>query len=400
MRSGEFSRFSDRFEYHPGQNELYKTLEEIKNSSEDWIDLTLSNPTKSGLIYPSEAILHSLSKAESLEYDPDPRGLLSARKAVAEYYREKEILYSPEDLFLTSSSSEAYSYLIKLLCNPKDRVLIPSPGYPLFEFLSLLDGVEFESYSLEENRNWSIDFQDLESKISKNTKIVFVVSPNNPSGSILSPGDFSRLENLAVEKGFSIIIDEVFSDYIHDKKGHIPKTKSSKAPVFVVNGISKILALPQMKLSWIHIDGPDDWKEECKERLEIIADTYLGLSTPIQIALPDLFQWRKMIQSQIQRRIKRNLSFLEESANNENLIRYSPPLAGWYAILRSECFDPDEEICVRLLKEKKVLVHPGSMFGFAEGFGNLVLSLLSEPDPFREGFERILEFAKSIRDRA
>ncbi|TGM97775.1 pyridoxal phosphate-dependent aminotransferase [Leptospira dzoumogneensis] len=392
MDSENSPRFSDRFEFIPGENDLYSLLESFKRSGQDWIDLTISNPTKVGLVYPREAILHSLEKQESMEYDPDPKGTLEARKSIVSYYKEKGHTISEEDLFLTSSSSEAYSYLIKLLCNPGEEVLIPSPGYPLFEFLSLLDGVEFNSYQLDQSSGWKIDFENLNSKITNKTKILFLVSPNNPTGNILSLEEFEKLKTLAKTKRIALVLDEVFSDYLHEENRDQIDFFHTDFPVFVVNGISKILALPQMKLSWIHVGGPTSWKKECKERLEIIADTYLSVGTPIQLALPELFQWRNMIQSQVLRRIRRNLQVLESSYSSHPSIVYASPKGGWYAVLQSDSFLNDEEFCFRLLEKEKVLVHPGSMFGFEEDQGNIVISLIVETESFQSGLEKISTF--------
>ncbi|TGL62780.1 pyridoxal phosphate-dependent aminotransferase [Leptospira sarikeiensis] len=389
MNSGKNPRFSDRFEFVPGENDLYTLLESVKKSGEDWIDLTASNPTKVGLIYPREAILHSLEKPESMVYDPDPKGTNLARTSIANYYQEKGYNISVEDLFLTSSSSEAYSFLLKLLCNPGEEVLIPSPGYPLFEFLSILDGVEFNFYKLDNKSDWKIDFIDLEAKITSKTKIIFLVSPNNPTGSIISKEEFEKLNSIAKQNGIAIVLDEVFSDYIHDLNSEKIDPFVCDSPLFVVNGISKILALPQMKLSWIHVGGSRDWKKECKERLEIIADTYLSVGTPIQLALSELFQWRKMIQSQVLRRIQRNLQLLENFSSKHSKIRFISPKGGWYSVLQSETFMQDENFAFRLLEKEKVLVHPGSMFGFEENSGNIVLSLIVETELLESSLEKI-----------
>ncbi|MEI1277575.1 pyridoxal phosphate-dependent aminotransferase [Leptospira venezuelensis] len=382
-------RFSDRFEFISGENDLYSLLESFKKSGEDWIDLTISNPTKVGLVYPREAILHSLEKPESLEYDPDPKGTLLARKSIVAYYKEKGYTISEEDLFLTSSSSEAYSYLIKLLCNPGEEVLIPSPGYPLFEFLSLLDGIEFNSYNLDQKTDWNIDFEDLSSKITNKTKILFLVSPNNPTGSLLTSEEFEKLKVISKTKKIALVLDEVFSDYLHEENRDQLDFFHTDFPVFVVNGVSKILALPQMKLSWMHVGGPTNWKKECKERLEIIADTYLSVGTPIQRALPELFQWRNMIQSQVLRRIRRNLQILDSFHSSHPKIAYTSPKGGWYGILQSSSFLKDEDFSFRLLQKEKVLVHPGSMFGFDEDSGNIVISLISETELFQSGLKKI-----------
>lgn len=389
MDSENTPRFSDRFEFIPGENDLYSLLGSFKNSGQDWIDLTVSNPTKVGLVYPREAILHSFQKPESMEYDPDPKGTFNARRSIVNYYKEKGHIISEEDLFLTSSSSEAYSYLIKLLCNPGEEVLIPSPGYPLFEFLSVLEGVEFNSYKLNQNDCWKIDFEDLDSKITNKTRILFLVSPNNPTGSILTSEEFERLKIISKSKKIALVLDEVFSDYLYEKNQEQIDFFHTDFPLFVVNGISKILALPQMKLSWIHVGGPTNWKKECKERLEIISDTYLSVGTPIQLALPELFQWRNMIQSQVLRRIQRNLQILESFRSSHPQIVYTSPKGGWYTILQSKSFLIDEEFSFRLLQKEKVLVHPGSMFGLEEDLGSIVVSLISETELFHSGLEKI-----------
>ncbi|GBF39558.1 pyridoxal phosphate-dependent aminotransferase [Leptospira johnsonii] len=392
MDSENTPRFSDRFEFIPGENDLYSLLGSFKSSGQDWIDLTVSNPTKVGLVYPREAILHSLEKPESLEYDPNPKGIINARRSIVGYYKEKGNTISEEDLFLTSSSSEAYSYLIKLLCNAGEEVLIPSPGYPLFEFLSLLDGVEFNTYKLNQNEDWKIDFENLNSKISNKTKILFLVSPNNPTGSLITSEEFEKLKVISRTKKIALVLDEVFSDYLHEENQNQIDFFHTDFPMFVVNGVSKILALPQMKLSWIHVGGPTNWKKECKERLEIISDTYLSVGTPIQLALPELFQWRNMIQSQILRRIRRNLQILESFHFSHPGIDYYSPKGGWYSVLQSESFLNDEEFCLRLLEKEKVLVHPGSMFGFEEDSGSIVISLISETELFQSGLEKVSTF--------
>ncbi|TGK07296.1 pyridoxal phosphate-dependent aminotransferase [Leptospira semungkisensis] len=397
MNQEEVPPFSKRFEFHSGENELYSLVKKYKEAKEDWIDLTVSNPTKARMIYPSEAILHSLSKPGGMEYDPDPKGILSAREAVSLYYEERGLDFSPDDLFLTSSSSEAYSYLIKLLCDPGDQVLIPSPGYPLFEFISMMDSAEFDSYELEEGSDWKINFADLESKISTKTKILFVVSPNNPTGNILSIDEFKKLKSLAKKNQFAIVIDEVFIDYTEDSSLQKIDPSDSDIPIFIVNGISKILALPQMKLSWIHVSGPSRWKSECKERLEIISDTYLSVGTPIQLALSELLQWRKMIQGQVQRRIQRNLQILETHLKDHHNIKFQSPQGGWYSILQSDLWNQDEDFCLQLLKEEKVLIHSGSMFGFKEGSGFIVLSLIVENEILEEGLDRLVRFSQKLK---
>ncbi|EPG74505.1 aminotransferase, class I/II [Leptospira fainei serovar Hurstbridge str. BUT 6] len=388
------SKFSGRFEFESGENDLYLKVKELRNSGNEIIDLTISNPTRVKITYPNEAILHSLSRSESLTYEPSPQGILSAREAVSKYYQERDIQVSADDLFLTSSSSEAYSYILKLFCDPEDEVLIPAPGYPLFEFLTVLEGVKFRSYSLNSMANWEIDFESFERNLSLKTKLIFLVSPNNPTGSVLSDSEFSRLVDLCEARGIGLVLDEVFVDYFHEAGKIPPRFRTNRVPFFTVNGISKILALPQMKLSWIHVDGPEKWKLECKERLEIIADTFLSVNTPIQFALPELLEWRRMIQGQISRRIRRNLQSLNVLISDSKKLIFRSPAAGWYAILGSHSMQDPDTYCLQLLESENTLVHPGSMFGFPEEEFVLIISLIAENELFEEGISRILRFSK------
>ncbi|TGK11852.1 pyridoxal phosphate-dependent aminotransferase [Leptospira fletcheri] len=386
------SKFSDRFDFEAGENPLYSKVGDLKKAGTEILDLTVSNPTRVKLSFPGEAILHSLTKSASLVYEPESQGSEAARNCVADYYRERGFNLFPEDLFLTSSSSEAYSYIIKLICNPGDEILIPSPGYPLFEFLALLEGVKFSSYDLDPGQDWKPNIQEIEAAISVRTKLLFLVSPNNPTGSMISESDFSEIVRFCESKEIGIVLDEVFCDYIHSEEIQRPALHTQKVPFFRINGISKILALPQMKLSWVHIDGPENWKAECKERLEIISDTYLSVATPIQHALSDLMPWRKLIQGQVLRRISRNLKILSGMIPNAGKIRFRPPVAGWYAVLESDFFREQETFCLHLLEKGHTLVHPGCMFGFPEDHPAIVLSLLPENEILETGIAKILDF--------
>lgn len=388
--------FSARFSFQDGQNEFAEVLSEYKKNRIHYYDLTASNPTQAGFQYPSEAIRHSFATSDPITYNPDPQGNIEARKTVAEYYLSKGIKIDPEDLFLTSSSSEAYSFLFKLFCNPGDSILIPAPGYPLFEFLSVMEGLETVSYFTKKENEWKLQESDLQPNDLKKSKLILIVSPNNPTGSILNESDFNSLKNTFKNYNLPVIIDEVFSDYVYGEESH--KTPiDSEIPAITVNGLSKILGLPGMKLSWILLSGPDSWKQKAKEYLELISDTYLSVNTPVQNILSDLFKWKNLIQAQILKRIQRNLSFLRMVLNDSNVaskIRCDFPSAGWYCVLESEAFYPEEKFSLDLLKERKVYVHPGEMFGFPENknFGTIVLSLLTDPEEFESGMNGILDF--------
>ncbi|EMY76802.1 aminotransferase, class I/II [Leptospira weilii serovar Ranarum str. ICFT] len=390
--------FSSRFSFQEGENEFAKILSEYKKNRIPYYDLTISNPTQAGFQYPVEAIRHGFGTADLITYHPNPRGNLEARKKIQEYYGSKGLEIDPDDLFLTSSSSEAYSYLFKLFCDPGDSILIPAPGYPLFEFLSVMEGLQTVSYFTKKKNGWKLKESDLNPKDLEKCKLLLVVSPNNPTGSVLNEFDFNSLKNTLKNHNLPLIIDEVFSDYVYGEESH--KTLiDSEIPVISVNGLSKMLGLPGMKLSWILLSGPKFWKQKAKEYLELISDTYLSVNTPVQNVLPDLLQWKNLIQSQIIKRIQRNLSFLKRTLNVSTVsqtIRCDFPNAGWYCVLESEIFFPEEEFSLRLLKQGKVYSHPGEMFGFPDekNTGRLVLSLLTPTETFESGLEKILNFKK------
>ncbi|RHX92319.1 pyridoxal phosphate-dependent aminotransferase [Leptospira stimsonii] len=391
-------RFSSRFSFQEGENEFAEILSEYKRQNVAFIDLTASNPTQAGIQYPSEAIRHSFQTADLITYLPDPQGDKTARDTIREYYKSKGMEIQSEDLFLVSSSSEAYSYLFKLFCDAGDSILIPAPGYPLFEFLSVMEGLHTISYYTKKENLWKLQRSDLKPKDLEKSKLLLIVSPNNPTGSIFTESDFESIKELLIYHNIPLIIDEVFSDYVYDGEVHSTLI-DSETPVITVNGLSKILGMPGMKLSWILLSGPATWKRKTKEFLELISDTYLSVNTPVQNVLSDLMQWRTMIQTQILKRIQRNRTTLKRILSELELtkkILCDLPKAGWYCTLESEGFFPEEKIALRLLKEKQVYTHAGEMFGFPElgDSGRIVLSLLTETESFETGMGRIVEFLK------
>ncbi|EJP17815.1 aminotransferase, class I/II [Leptospira interrogans str. FPW2026] len=390
----ESFRFSSRFSFQEGENEFSKILSEYKKNQIYYFDLTLSNPTQADFQYPTEAIRHSFATSDLITYHPNPQGNLETRKKIQEYYASKGLDIDPDDLFLTSSSSEAYSFLFKLFCDPGDSILIPAPGYPLFEFLSVMEGIRTVSYFTKKENGWKLTNSDLDPKDLEKCKLILSVSPNNPTGSVLNQSDFYSIKNTLKYYNLPIIIDEVFSDYIYGTESYNTLIDPD-IPVVNVNGLSKMLGLPGMKLSWILLSGPKVWKQKSKEYLELISDTYLSVNTPVQNILADLFQWKNFIQSQINKRIQRNLSFLRENLSHDGVskkIQCDFPNAGWYCVLESEEFFPEEKYALRLLKEKKIYVHPGEIFGFPEekNLGRIVLSLLTPTETFELGVKEIL----------
>lgn len=361
-------------------------------------DLTASNPTACGLQYDKHALLHALNQSQALTYQPIARGLLSAREAVAAYYKEETFAYcDPEHLFLTTSTSEAYSFLFRLLCDPGDEVLIAQPSYPLFEFLADLDDVRLVSYPLFYDHGWHLDLASLSASITPRTRAIVIVQPNNPTGHFTRAVERETLEQLCSQHGLALIVDEVFLDYPLDSSGNtLSKNRSFASgnhpvPTFILSGLSKVSALPQMKVAWIYCAGPEGILQDAIARLEVIADTFLSMNAPIQHALPALLEARHGIQAQILARGRENLAELDRQLAEQTMVSRLVVEAGWYAVLRVPALEPADAAVIRLLQTKQVLVHPGHFYGFS-GEGWLVVSLLTPAAEFAEGIRRLVQF--------
>lgn len=364
--------FSSRLDWNAQTNRLSA----LRKSKQHVLDLTESNPTRAGIVYPGEQILGAFDDARALRYDPEPRGLFSAREAVAKYYGD----VSASRILLTASTSEAYAYLFKLLCDPGDEILSPRPSYPLFEFLAGLESVRVAQYPLRYDGAWHIDFQALERAITPRTRAIVVVNPNNPTGSFLKREERRRLEQF----GIPLLSDEVFSDYgfFPDDSRVTSLTEVAESLTFSMSGLSKIAALPQMKLGWIVASGPGH--ETALDHLELIADTYLSVATPVQIALPVLLEASVAVRAEITKRTQANLALLKSVAHPMHVE------GGWYATLQVPRTRREEEWAIHLLDRRDVLVQPGYYFDFeSEAF--LVLSLLTAPEVFAEGINRVME---------
>jgi alanine-synthesizing transaminase len=382
-------RFSTRFKWNLDSNRLALLLEEKRREHARVLDLTLSNPTRVGLKYPADAVLNALGRPEAIAYDPSPRGLSVAREAVSDYYRERGFEVDPAHLHLTSSTSEGYSYLFKLLADQGESVLAPQPSYPLFEFLAALEGVELRPYELTylHPMGWEIDFDSMERAIDDGTRAVIVVSPNNPTGSFIKRPEIERLNGICSRHGLALICDEVFGDYFFeaDERRAPSLVTNHSVLTFVLSGFSKILALPQMKLSWIVTAGQAALRDEAIERLDLIADTFLSVGAPVQHAAPVWLKSRSEMQGQILERVHGNLQSLRQV---ESLCRLLTVEGGWYATLDVPRYVPEEELVLSLLERDDVLAHPGYFFDFPrEAF--LILSLLPEPEVFREAIGRL-----------
>jgi len=291
---------------------------------------------------------------------------------------------------LTTSTSEAYTLLFKLLCDPGDSVLVPQPSYPLFESLAGLDGVRADPYRLEYHGRWSIDRDSVRGVLSSSTRAILVVTPNNPTGSMLRAADRDWLAALAAERDIAIISDEVFRDYTFEPAADAASfSGESRALTFVLGGLSKSAGLPQMKLGWIAVSGPEALAARAMDQLEVICDTYLSVTTSVQLAAPALIEAGRDVRAAIQERISRNLASLQRALAGESPVSLLTPEGGWSAVLRVPATESEEALVLRLLNEFRVIVHPGYFFDFAtEAF--LVVSLLPAPADFDEGIRRVL----------
>ncbi len=389
--------FASRTQWRFEPNRLTQEIEERRRTGLAILDLTESNPTRCGFDYDGRQILEALSDSRSLTYEPDARGLVAARQAVAAYYAERSSRVEPDQIFLTTSTSEAYSYIFRLLADAGDSVLVPSPSYPLFDFLGRLNDLELIAYPLEYDHAWRIDVATLRSRVTPRTRAILVVHPNNPTGSFVRQRELDSLIELCGEHQLALIADEVFADYAlnHDIAGHEngPRVSThageTRALTFTLSGLSKISALPQMKLAWFVASGPQDLRRKALERLEIIADTYLSVSAPLAHALPALLETRRAIRPQVLGRVRANLHELDRQLLHGSPVSCLEVEGGWYAILKLPITRSDEDWAIEFLREDGVLAHPGHFYDFhSEGY--LVLSLLPAPHVFQQGVGAIL----------
>jgi aspartate/methionine/tyrosine aminotransferase len=385
--------FSRRTNWKLAPNRFTIALDKHRAAGRELLDLTASNPAGIGLRYNSEAILSSLTNPQALEYRPDAKGLLVARDAVSACYRERGATVDPERLVLTTSTSEGYAFVFRLLCDPGDDVLVPAPSYPLFQFLADLQDVRLRLYPLFYDHGWHLDMHALRAAVGERTRAVMLVHPNNPTGSYVKPSEAEALSAICAQRCVALVVDEVFLDFSHD--GQPRSTFAAVAPTpaltFTLSGLSKISGLPQMKFAWIAISGPEDLARDAMARVEVIADTYLSMNAPIQLAAPVLFAQRHEFQRQLMERIRANLAELDRQLSAQKLCERLEMEGGWYAVLRVPVTRSDEDLAIELLEKRSVLLHPGHFYDFpADGY--LVVSLIVREGEFREGVRRLLEF--------
>ena len=389
-------KFSQRTNWNTEESELSQAHRLRREAGLPIADLTASNPTRCGFQYPAD-LLEALRNPSALDYDPQPRGLLPAREAVCDYYAGHGVVVSPERVVLTTSTSEAYSFLFRLLCDPGSEIVVPQPGYPLFDFLAVLDDARLRSAPLVYDHGWQIEPEGFRRAVTPETRAIVLVNPNNPTGHFTKRWEAKELAQICREYDLSLIVDEVFLDYRLGEARTDDRVGSFAAgldgvPVFVISGLSKVAGLPQMKAAWIVASGPE--KGVALDRLEVIADTFLSMNAPVQWALPLWLAGRGEIERQIRNRAIANLAELDRRLLAQKMSIRLEAEGGWYAVLRIPAVRPDE-VTVGELLERGVWVHPGYFFGMPES-GWLVVSLLAPEAEFITGVSRLFEYLRRV----
>ena len=383
--------FSARTRFDLARNRLAAAVEARRRAGAPVLDLTESNPTRAGLAGPRD-LLEGLAQPSALAYEPAPFGLPAARAAVAADYARRGFPVGADRVLLTASTSEAYAFLFKLLCDPGDDLLVPRPGYPLFEYLAALEAVRAVPYALDHDGEWHLSASALARAATPRTRAVVAVNPNNPTGAFLKEEERDLLEGFCAERGLALVSDEVFADYSFrdDPRRAGSVARDGSALAFSLGGLSKSCALPQLKLAWCVVTGPEERRREAAARLEVVADTFLSVSTPVQHAAPALLARREELQAPVRARLAANLAELRRRLAAGSPATLLEPEGGWYAVLRVPATVPEEERVLRLLEERAVLVHPGYFFDFPRE-AYLVLSLLPEPEVFGDAAGRLLD---------
>jgi alanine-synthesizing transaminase len=399
--------FADRTNWNLSPNRLSEALSVHLAAGKRLYDLSASNPTEEGFERPGDAVLNALANDAALTYAPDPKGLLPARQAVANYYKGREDEVSTDDIILTTSTSEAYSFVFRTLCNPGDELLVPAPSYPLFGFLADIHDVRLVQYRLLYDHGWQVDFHALEKAITPRTRGIIVVNPNNPTGHFVKAEDLATLNDICLVRGMALIADEVFLDFAYGDwtmrrdatRNPRPRPANERKPLslavndgaltFTMSGLSKVSGLPQMKAAWLVTNGPKDLKTTALERLEVIADTYLSMNAPVQLALPEFLEQRHRFQKHVITRVRRNVSELDRLLSQKKSCTRLEIEGGWYAVLRVPATRSDDDLAVDLLTNKGIYVHPGHFYDFHSD-GYLIVSLIMQEKEFGEGIRQLL----------
>lgn len=384
---------SRRLPPHADLNALTRALAQRRAEGRPVVDLTDSNPTRAGFTYPGD-LLAALASEAALRYEPQALGMPSAREAVASDHARRGVTIDPDRVILTASTSEAYTWLFKLLCDAGDTVLVPRPSYPLFEHLTQLEGIRAFPFNLEYHGRWEVDFATMQSAPER-ARAVIIVSPNNPTGSYITARELDRVLALCRDRGWALIVDEVFADYPLDARAPLTDIAArADVPAFTLGGLSKTAGLPQLKLGWIVAGGPSDACSAALAGIELIADSFLSVSTPVQVAAAHLLERGGMIRTQIHERVRANLTALRHNAKSFPACEVLSVEGGWSAVVRVPAILTEEQLILELLNREGILAHPGYFFDFPrEAF--LVVSLLPQPDVFRDATARLLRLTSS-----
>ncbi len=375
-------QFSHRTVWEFQENPLTHLVRQLREEGKELGDWTVSNPTLCGFAYARERIAAGLMQPSSFVYAPEPAGHPSARNAIAGFLASRGVEVSSDRILLTASSSEGYSHLFRLLCNPGESIVIPKPGYPLFEDLARINDVALQTYRFHYAGAWHLDAESVRRAVTPSTRAIVVVHPNNPTGNFLSAGEQEMIGRIAQEYGLAIIADEVFLTFPFDRRSTTPSCAHINAPlVFTLNGVSKMAGLPQMKLGWLTVHGDEPLVRQAMQRLEFLADTYLSVNTPIQMALPEILTTVDGVGESIRSRVAENYRVLG-AALGGSAISVLHAEGGWNAVLQLPRTRNDEAWAVHLLKQSGVLVYPGHFFDL-DREACVVVSLLPEDHLFR-----------------
>ena len=378
-------------------NRLSVARNTLQNQGIPLVDVTGSNPTRAGFRYPAD-LLTGLGGAAGLDYGPDPRGLRTAREAVSGELARHGVAVDPARVLLTASTSEAYAFLFKVLCDPGDEVLVPVPSYPLFEILSRLEAVRAVPYPLDPHGGWSYDVSAIAERVTARTRAVVVVSPNNPTGTVLSTAEIRALSECCTAHDLTLIADEVFVDYRFTAARPATVLAEATCSTVSLGGLSKAVGLPQLKLAWLAVGGPDAAAADLLDRLELVADSFLSVGTPIQAALPAILERGAVVREQIRARLDHNLAVARRQVAAAPAVQLLEPGGGWTAVLRVPATGSEEALALDLLERHHVVVQPGYFYDFpTEAW--LVVSLLTEPEAFACGMARIVAATATESDK-
>lgn len=390
--------FSARARLDAQPNRLTEVISHRRASGARLIDLTVSNPTTCGLRYPHREIGEALARGARSAYHPEPLGTEAAREAVAAHLRARGESASARDVVITASTSEAYGYLFKLLADPGDALVTARPAYPLLEHLAASESVGLVQFPLQRDGRWQLDRHELERIVGPRTRAIALVHPNNPTGSYLVRDELRAVAELCAARDLALVSDEVFHDFpLEAPRDRAPSAADCDLPclTFSLGGLSKSAGMPQLKLGWIRVAGPEPLRRDALRGLEAIADDFLSVATPVQVALPELLEAGASVRAQITERTQTNLGRLREAIADEPAIEVLPVEGGWSAVVRVPRLASDEELAVALVEYFGVIVHPGYFFDF-DGDGYLVVSLLTRPEELDEGIRPIIDLVRVL----